>query len=328
MTAAELQAQIDQMADNMARWEITDIFFQVRPMGDAFYPSAYFPWSAALSGTQGVAPDGNFDVLQAWITAAHSRGMRLHAWVNPYRLGAPPNANSIIATQNPDLVVTHRNALYLCPGNPASLDLILSGIEEILLNYNVDGIHFDDRFYPLINAGDTFNDQRSFERYGNGMELGDWRRENINKLIRRTHALSRYHGVTFGVSPFAIWQNSSSDPRGSNTSGGESYNMMFADTLRWVQNGYIDYIAPQIYWHSGHPQACWDAVLDWWVQITRDTSVYLYIGIAVYRQFDANRFPQWQQGNTLAMQEYETRNNPNADGVIFFRYEHMVMWMD
>jgi len=320
MTASQLQAQIDGMADNMLAWEITDILFQARSMGDAFYPSDYFPWSALLSGTQGVAPHEAFDVLQAWIDAAHSRNMRLHVWVNPYRLGT----ENMLAEQHPELIVSHSGILYFCPGNPQSLEIILAGIDEIARNYNIDGIHFDDRFYP----GREFNDTVSFERYGGDLTLDDWRRENVNRLIRETQAIARYHNVMFGVSPFAIWQNDTTHPNGSATSGNESYHAMYADTLAWVQRGYIDYIAPQIYWHRGHEAACWDAVLDWWVAVTQDTYVHLYIGIAVYRQFDADRFPQWQEADTLNMQRDVTHNHDDIDGVIFFRYMQMSLWLD
>jgi len=326
MTADELQASINEMADNMLRWETTDIFFQVRSMGDAFYPSEIFPWAASLSGTQGVAPDGEFDVLRAWIDAAHARGMRLHAWVNPYRLGAPganPRSANLLTYQFPHLIVEHANALYFCPGNPESLEIVLAGIEELARNYNLDGIHFDDRFYPSAN----FNDSASFAEFGGDMTLEDWRRENVNSLVRQTQAIAHAHGMIFGVSPFAIWQNSATDPRGSATNGAQSYHLMFADTLRWVENGYVDYIAPQIYWHQGHPLACFDAVFDWWLDVTADTGVMLYIGIAAYRQFEPSRFPYWQIGDTLNWQEYVTRNTDGVDGVIFFRYVSMHEWL-
>jgi len=325
LTPAEHRAEINDILTRAANQGINAVFVQVRPMGDALYASEIFPWSHLLTGTQGIAPADGFDPLEYWITAAHSRGIEVHAWLNPYRVTFPnmaiTNPAELAANHparlNPGLVIAYNNSLFFDPGNPAARQLIVDGVEELLRNYNLDGIHLDDYFYPSRN----FPDQAMFARYGAGMDLHDWRRENVNTLIRElqqiTHEINPR--ASFGVSPFAIWQNNDRDPRGSATRGLESYHSHYADTRLWVLEGWVDYIVPQIYWIEGNPAACYEAVLSWWEDLVQGTNVRLYVGLAPYREVLA-----WQGwGGQIIRQLERNARSPVVSGSIFFRERFM-----
>jgi len=325
LTPAQNRAEIDDILTRAANQGINAVFVQVRPVADALYRSEIFPWSHLLTGTQGVAPADGFDPLEYWITAAHARGIQVHAWLNPYRVTFPnqqiTNPAQLSATHparlNPDLVIAYGTGLFFDPGNPAARQLIVDGVEELLRNYNLDGIHLDDYFYP----GRYFPDQATFARHGGGMQLYDWRRENVNILIRDLQRITHQTrpGAVFGVSPFAIWRNSQNDPQGSATNGNESYVAHFADTRRWVLEGWVDYIVPQIYWIEGNPAACFEVVLTWWEDLVAGTDVRLYIGLAPYREIEGR--PGWE-GQIIRQMERIARS-PVANGSIFFRERFM-----
>ena len=331
LTPAEHMTEINDMLHRAANQGINAVFVQVRPAADALYRSDIFPWSHLLTGTQGVAPANNFDPLAYWIQQAHALGIEVHAWINPYRVTFPnqhiTNPAQLAANHparlDPSLVVAYRTSLFFDPGNPAARQLIVDGAAEILRNYNIDGIHLDDYFYPSR----TFPDHASFARYGGGMNRYDWRRENVNALIRDLQRVT-YEinpNASFGVSPFAIWQNNDRDPRGSATSGMESYYTQFADTRRWVTEGWVDYIVPQIYWIEGNPAACYEVVLSWWEDVVWGTGVRLYIGLAPYREVNRGtdqRFANWREGEIVRQLERNARS-PVVRGSIFFRERFM-----
>ncbi|MCL1788528.1 MAG: family 10 glycosylhydrolase, partial [Defluviitaleaceae bacterium] len=331
LTPAQHRAEIDDILTRAANQGINAVFVQVRPMADALYRSDIFPWSHLLTGTQGQAPAGGFDPLAYWIEAAHSRGIQVHAWLNPYRVTFPnqniTNPAQLAANHparlDPSLVIAYGTSLFFDPGNPAARQLIVDGAAEILRNYNIDGIHLDDYFYPSQN----FPDGASFARYGAGMTLHDWRRENVNALVRELQAITHEinPNASFGVSPFAIWKNNDRDPRGSATGGMESYVTQFADTRRWVVEGWVDYIVPQIYWIEGNAAACYEAVLSWWEDLVAGTDVRLYIGLAPYREatrLTDQRFANWREGEIVRQLERNARS-PVVNGSIFFRERFM-----
>ena len=325
LSPAELRREIDGILERSVAWGINAVFVQVRPAADALYQSDIFPWSHLISGVQGQAPAEGFDPLAYWIERGHALGIEVHAWLNPYRVTFPnqriTDPASLSANHparlNPSLVIAYNNALFFDPGNPAARQLILDGVAELLENYDLDGIHLDDYFYPSRN----FPDQATFARYGGGMDLHDWRRENVNTLIRDLQ--TTVHGINpsarFGVSPFAIWMNDGTDPRCSATRGMESFHQQYADTRRWVLEGWVDYIVPQIYWFTGFEVACYEVVLSWWEDVVDGTDVSLYIGLAVYREVD-NR-PNWS-GEILRQLERNDRSDI-VRGSIFFRERHM-----
>jgi len=325
LSNAELRAETDAILARAVSQGINAIFLQVRPTADAFHRSEIFPWSHLLSGTQGEAPADGFSPLEYWITRAHALGIEVHAWLNPYRITFPNQhitdpanlSENHPARLNPSLAIAYGTSLFFDPGNPAARQLILDGVEELLRNYNLDGIHLDDYFYPSRN----FPDGATFARYGAGMDLHDWRRENVNELVRGLQTTVRETNprARFGISPFAIWKNEGSNPLGSATRGNESFHSMYADTRLWVTEGWLDYIAPQIYWFEGNPAACYEIVLTWWEDLVRGTDVSLYIGHSVYREV-----LEWQnwQGEIVRQLERNARSDV-VRGSIFFRERHM-----
>lgn len=331
LSAEQLKAQIDAIMQDAAQWGMNTVVFQVRPACDALYDSSLFPISNVIS-TTGALPDG-FDPLDYAIESAHARGLALHAWVNPLRVttgstDAPAQDMEALpenspARQHPEWVVAYADGrLYLDPGHPEVRQLVADGVAEILNQYEVDGIHFDDYFYPYPVEGADFDDAVSFETYGGDMPLDDWRRSNINDLILRVHTLAQEKGVPFGVSPFAVWRNQSSDPLGSATAAGvETYCDLYADTRMWVKEGMVDYICPQIYWSFEQEPAPFDTVFDWWADCVRDTQVQLWVGHAFYKQ--GTDQPGWDDAQQTARQLEYVSANAEYDGSLFFRYGHV-----
>lgn len=320
-----LKAEADEIINNCADMGITDIFFQVRPASDSFYKSDIYPWSQWLTGAQGVAPDNNFDPLQYWIDNAHSKGMKLHAWINPYRVTNNTNltlndlAYTSPARQHPEWVVSHEGKLYFDPAIPDVQNLVVSGIEEIVNNYNVDGIHMDDYFYP----GSTFNDSASYAKYGNGMDKDNWRRENVNTLVNNIHSKikSANKDIEFGISPVGVWANKKNNPLGSDTYGSESYYKNYADTRKWALEGWIDYIAPQIYWEIGNKTIDYKTAVMWWADTLKDCNTKLYIGLADYKCDGVSSDSAWYNGKAISNQIALNKTIPKVSGEIHFRYK-------
>ena len=273
------------------------LIFQVRANGDAVYLSRYNPFSHWISGQAGKTL-GNFDPLPYMVRECRRNGIEFHAWLNPYRItGSTPLSKSKFlntlparhpARLRPDLVLASRNpngtwALQYDPGRPEVVNHILNTVDEILSRAPVSAIHFDDYFYPYtpLQPG---TDMRSFLRYNpRRLSLEDWRRENVNYLIAKVSRLCRSRQVAFGVSPFGIWANLKNKRNGSLTGGMQAREDIFADTLLWVQKGYLDYIIPQIYWPFSHPKAAYGALTDWWVRVARCyPETALYIGHGLY----------------------------------------------
>lgn len=320
-----LKSEADTIINNCADMGITDIFFQVRPASDSFYKSDIYPWSQWLTGSQGTAPDNNFDPLQYWIDQAHSKEMKLHAWINPYRV--TNNANLTIndlainnpARQHPEWVIAHEGKLYFDPAIPEVQNLVVSGVEEIVKNYNIDGIHLDDYFYP----GSTFNDSGSYAKYGNGMDKNDWRRENVNTLVNKLHnkIKSIKSDVEFGISPVGVWANKKNNPLGSDTYGSESYYKNYADTRKWAIEGWIDYIAPQIYWEIGNKTIDYKTAVLWWADTLKDCNTKLYIGLADYKCDGVAQSSPWYNGAAINKQIALNKTIDKVSGEIHFRYK-------
>ena len=320
-----LKSEADTIINNCADMGITDIFFQVRPASDSFYKSDIYPWSQWLTGSQGTAPDNNFDPLQYWIDQAHSKGMKLHAWINPYRVTNNTNltindlAISNPARQHPEWVIAHEGKLYFDPAIPEVQNLVVSGVEEIVKNYNIDGIHLDDYFYP----GSTFNDSGSYAKYGNGMDKNDWRRENVNTLVNNLHnkIKSIKSDVEFGISPVGVWANKKNNPLGSDTYGSESYYKNYADTRKWAFEGWIDYIAPQIYWEIGNKTIDYKTAVLWWADTLKDCNTKLYIGLADYKCDGVAQSSPWYNGAAINKQIALNKTIDKVSGEIHFRYK-------
>lgn len=323
-----LKGEAVEILDRAADMGLNAIFLQVRPTADAMYKSKLFPWSKYLTGSQGLAPDNGFDPLEFWITEAHKRGIELHAWINPYRITKKTSKEAkhdfaSLSPSNParlrsDLVVKHTDGnLYFNPGIPEVRQLVIDGVLEIVDNYDVDGIHFDDYFYP----GKDFNDKAAFAKYGAGYgNIDDWRRANVNALISDLSKALKQHPkkVRFGISPFGIWANKSANPLGSDTNGMQSYYDQYADTRKWVKDGLLDYIAPQLYWNIGYKAADYSKLLSWWSDTVSGTGVDLYIGQAAYRCGGTDPASPWYGVSELERQLQLNEKYPQVAGSIFF----------
>ena len=322
-----LKSQLTQVLDNCKDMGFNAVFFQVRPCGDAFYKSSIFPWSKYLTGTQGLAPDDDFDPLEFAVTEAHNRGMQLHAWINPYRITNNPADNQYLAKSNPavlnpGLVMTDSDGkMYYNPGDSGSIDLIVRGAAEIAENYDVDGIHMDDYFYPSSDFSDDTTYSFYKDKYPN---KADWRRANVDKLVETMN--EKLHSIKpeiqFGISPRGIWANKSDMAEGSDTRGGGSYTAIYADSRKWVKEGWVDYIMPQIYWNIGYEIADYTTLCNWWSDVVRGTGVKLYIGEAAYRTTSSS-IPAWtgESGtNELRTHILDGRNNPEIGGYCCFTY--------
>ena len=291
--ASKLKAEADTILDNCKSMGMTAIILQVRPSGDALYPSNIYPWSKYLTGSQGTAPSGGFDPLQYWIDGAHSRGMELHAWLNPYRVtkGGESEWNSLSSTnpakQHPEWTVKYSDGnYYLNPGLPEVRQLVIDGAVEIVQNYDVDGIHLDDYFNDAIHKADP--------------------------------------SVSFGVSPAGIWANKSSNSLGSATSGNQTYSAHYADTRKWVKEGWLDYICPQVYWYIGQSNANYEVLANWWADVVSGTDVKLYMGMADYKAGETSTSSPWYGIAAIQDQMALNQTIPEIDGEIHFRYKFLL----
>lgn len=326
-----LKKEITEMLENIQEMGFNTVYFQVRPAADAFYKSNIFPWSKYLTGNQTMSPLENFDPLEYIITEAHQRNIEIHAWINPYRVTMKNSDLDELALNHPALmhpewVVGYgsgdRVKHYFNPGIPEVEKMVLCGVSEIIENYDVDGIHLDDYFYP----GKSFNDYDTYIKHGSEYDnIDDWRRNNINNLVKRMYKLikAKDQRLAFGVSPFAIWANNNSNPLGSDTRGKESYYTMYADTREWVKAGYLDYIMPQIYWNIGYEIADYEKLLNWWSDVVADTDVNLYVGQAAYRAGNSDPNSPWYGVEQLRSQVNLNRATDNVGGYAMFRYRSL-----
>ncbi len=277
---AKQKQEYIELLDRLQEVGMNTVFVQVRPKADAFYKSNINPWSDILTGTQGQNP--GYDPMEFMIEETHKRGMEFHAWLNPYRVTTTgTDVNALAPTHparlNPNLTMAYNNRLYYNPELEEVKAHITDTVVEIVKNYDVDGIHFDDYFYPShypLPAGETKDGQ-----------VANMRRQHINEMVERVYhnikAIDK--NVEFGISPIGIWKNQKSDINGSNTDGGEGYYSVFADAKAWINGGYIDYIMPQIYWEIGHAKADYATLVEWWSDVVRGTGVDLYIGQGIYK---------------------------------------------
>lgn len=313
-----------QILENVKKWNMNAVFVQVKPVGDAFYPSKYAPWSEYLTGTQGINP--GYDPLKFMVDEAHKRGIEFHAWFNPYRLtmngGIEKLSSNNIGRKKPEWTVMYGGKLYLNPGIPEVNDYVVDSIMEVVKNYDIDGVHMDDYFYPYKVKGQEYPDSTQYKKYGrNFSSIGDWRRNNINMLVQKLNKSIKNEksDVSFGISPFGVWRNASTDPiKGSNTRAGiQNYDDLYADILKWMENSWLDYVAPQIYWNQGFEVAEYNTLVNWWSNNAKKTKTDLYIGQAAYKVKD------WTNSNELTNQINYNRRFSEVKGSIFFSYKSL-----
>ena len=288
LSTAAMQQTLSQQLDVLQRDGVNAIIFQVRPECDALYDSRIEPWSRFLTGVQGRAPQPFWDPLAWMIAECHKRGMELHAWINPFRAktkGTTQLAANHIAMLRPGSYFTYDNQYILNPALQENRDYICRVADDIVSRYDIDGFHIDDYFYPYPAAGQQIPDQQLYAANPGGFKtIGDWRRNNVNLFVKQLGETihKRKPWVKFGVSPFGIYRNQTSDPKnGSATRGLQNYDDLYADVLMWVNNGWIDYCVPQIYWQIGHPTADYETLIRWWDK--HSNARPLYIGEDVER---------------------------------------------
>ena len=285
----QIQSMLSKQLDELERDGVNAIIFQVRAECDALYESQLEPWSKFLTGIQGQAPNPYWDPLAWMVEQCHKRGMEIHAWINPYRAKhgstsmSQVSKNSVVVKQ-PNLCFSYDNLVLLNPGLQESADYVCKVAADIVSRYDVDGFHIDDYFYPYPVAGKQIPDQALFQQNSHGYwKIGDWRRDNVSRFVKQLgetiHHIKPW--VKFGVSPFGIYRNKKNDPNGSDTRGLQNYDDLYADVLMWINNGWVDYNIPQIYWEIGHPAADYDNLIHWWAK--HAASRPLFIGQDVMR---------------------------------------------
>ncbi|HOY05311.1 MAG TPA: family 10 glycosylhydrolase [Saprospiraceae bacterium] len=323
--------EFDSLLDVLKAMNMNAVFVQVRPSGDAMYRSPNVPWSKFLTGQQGVPPpDSTYDPMEYMIKAAHDRRMEFHAWLNPYRatldldtaaLSPMHPLRSLPANRKAQWFFRYGRRYYFNPANPSVQQYLVNVVKDIVLRYDVDGIHFDDYFYPYKEAGETLNDYNEFASDPRGFSMiEDWRRDNISRLVSAvsTNIRKIKPYVRFGIGPFGVWRNRDRDPvMGSDTRAGVTcYDDLYADVLLWMKNGWIDYVAPQLYWSIGFVPADYEKLVDWWGKNTYGKQ--LYIGHAAYKINNAPNDINWTRPDEIKRQINLNRSNPNVNGSIFF----------
>ena len=317
LTSDELRAEIDAMIALCERVGFNTLIFQARPASDAFYESGIYPSSYYLTGEQGADPP--FDVLAELTAAAHQKDIAVIAWVNPYRVqktGAFELSAGNPAALHPEYCVEYGGVTYYDPGLPEVREMIARGCAEIASGYDVDGILFDDYFYPYPKDGEAFDDAATYAKYGGGAALADWRRENVNETVRLSYEAVKAADpiCSFGIAPFGIWSNDNGRNGGSQTRGLDAYNDIFCDALAWAKEGYVDFLAPQIYWSFDTDVARYDLLCDWWADALRDTGVVFLTSNAAYK------VSEWTDDLELAKQIGYNRSTGACAGEFIYGY--------
>ena len=318
---SEQQKYIEEQLDLLLEAGCNAVIFQVRPTADALYKSELEPWSAWLTGKRGKAPSIDWDPMLYAIEQAHKRGMEFHAWLNPYRVTS--NAKEVLPSEHmvnkePHRFVKFNGQIFFDPAYPENREFICDVVRDIVARYDVDGIHIDDYFYPYPANGKKFEaDDASYKKFGNGMERKAWRRNNVDLLIEKLHTTIKNEKdwVRFGVSPFGIWRNKNSDPRGSESNGLQNYDDLYADVLLWAHNGWVDYLAPQLYWTLDMKAAPSRHLAKWWND--NANGVDIYIGQDVQRTM-TNADPGNNDSNELDTKVKLSRVLPNVKGNIWW----------
>ncbi len=331
LSKSELMAELDAIVETVADAGLDTIFFQVRPSSDALYKSEIFPVSRYLSGEGKLT----LDCLEYIIEAAEKKDIKVHAWINPLRVAVGGTTDDLKdgnpAKDNPRWCVKYSDGkIYYDCGIPEVRELIAEGVREIVENYDVAGIVFDDYFYPYPyyetdDAGNrvvaAFSDSDTFNEYGTDYDdIGDWRRDNVNSLVKLCYETVKNadKNCIFGVSPFGIWKNGYGDESGSATRGSQSYFDIYCDSVKWAQEGYVDYLAPQLYWTADNTAASYTALTAWWSAVLAETDVPLLISHAAYR------YSEWEEPSGIMLSQVENAKTYEVyKGSIYYGYEEI-----
>ncbi|KQX11199.1 hypothetical protein ASC82_20170 [Streptomyces sp. Root431] len=324
LTAAEQRAELLAHLDTAVERRLNTVVLQVRPTADALWPSPYEPWAQYLTGTQGRDP--GWDPLGTAVEEAHARDLELHAWFNPYRVANHTDPARLVADHparlHPEWVLPYGGKLYYNPGLPEVRGFVQDAMLDALRRYDIDAVHWDDYFYPYPVAGQVFADDEAYARYGGDFpDKASWRRNNTDLLVSEMSARikeTKKH-VAFGISPFGVWRNIATDPEGSDTRAGvQTYDDLYADTRKWIREGWIDHVVPQLYWNIGLPAADYAKLLPWWDEVVRGTGVGLYVGEALYKAGDPAQPAAWQDPKELSRHLELAARHPSVGGHCFF----------
>lgn len=324
LSSQQQQEELIEYFDLFKEMNFNAVILQIRPTADAFYISEYEPWSIYLTGDQKNSPNPPYDPLAFAIKEAHQRGMELHAWLNPYRVLQDTAdirymSPDHIYFKQPELFVQHGKKLYFDPAYPETRDFLAKVVKDIVIKYDLDGIHFDDYFYPY----NDFEDSLSFSIHPRGYDKENkmaWRRENVNlviEMIRETIKSVKPY-VKFGISPYAVWRNLKEDPRGSDTKSYSytNYDHLHADVLYWMEKGWLDYVLPQLYFNIGYENADFEVLANWWQDYSHGTPVYG--GLGTYRLDSTAKNEAWRTAKEIEKQALLLRKMPSYQGVCYF----------
>ncbi|MCX5389629.1 glycoside hydrolase family 10 protein [Streptomyces sp. NBC_00094] len=329
LTAQEQRAELLAHLDTAVERRLNAVVLQVRPTADALWPSPYEPWAQCLTGTQGRDP--GWDPLGTAVAEAHARGLELHAWFNPYRVANHTDPARLVADHparlHPEWVLPYGGKLYYDPGLPEVRRFVQDAMLDAVRRYDLDAVHWDDYFYPYPVAGQVFADDATYARYGGDFpDKASWRRNNTDLLVSEMSARikeTKKH-VAFGMSPFGVWRNRATDPEGSDSRAGvQTYDDLYADTRKWIREGWIDHVVPQLYWHIGLPAADYAKLLPWWDAVVRGTGVGLYIGEALYKAGDPAQPAAWQDPKELSRHLELAASYPSVGGHCYFAAKEM-----
>jgi uncharacterized lipoprotein YddW (UPF0748 family) len=317
------QELIDYL-DTIQSNNMNAVIFQIRPSADAFYYSEIENWSRWLAGENGKIPNPFYDPLEFLIKEARKRCIEVHVWLNPYRALTNITNDKIpekhICNRHPEWFIDYGNKRYFDPGIPAVQNYICEIVKDIVNRYDIDAVHFDDYFYPYKIAGVEFPDHTTFKKFNsNFKDINAWRRENVNSVIKQiaqTIKNEKPH-VRFGISPFGVWRNKKDDPRGSDSKALQTnYDHLHADVLNWINNKYIDYLVPQLYWRIGNNILCFDKMTQWWQQYSK--TVDLYIGHGLYNMKKTAKHSSWRTTKEIEDQLNICREAPLVKGSVFY----------
>lgn len=323
LSAEEQQKEIILMLDQFQKLKFNAIFVQVRPTSDVFYYSELEPWSKFLMGVQGEHPKPFYDPLKFIVEEAHKRCLEVHAWMNPYRVSMDTDKKMLhrsnLFFKKPYLFVEYGGKYYFNPGLEETRLHLNRVVREVVEKYDIDAIHFDDYFYPYRVANKEFPDEKTFKENSRGFSCKeDWRRDNVNLIIKelRQTIKSVKPWVEFGISPFGVWRNSDKDSRGSETRAGlTNYDDLYADILKWLEEGYIDYVVPQLYWEIGKRVADYKVLVEWWSENNFNRNLYVGLFASGLGQ---NKSLAWNEGNELVRQMELNKNYSAVQGVALY----------
>ncbi len=324
LSTYEQKKEMIRLLDELQANNINTVIFQARPSADVYYESSIEPWSMWLSGRQGIAPSPYYDPLQFVIDECHKRCMEVHVWLNPYRVLNYDDVSLFnkdhLFFKRKELFVKYGNKYYFNPGLKDTQEHLTTIVKEIVKKYDIAAIHFDDYFYPYPVAGENFPDNCTYQNNPRGFSCkNDWRRDNVTEIIKQlNHTIKSIKPwVEFGISPFGVWRHKAQDPLGSGTTQSlTNYDHLYADILKWLKEGYIDYVVPQLYWEIGRKNFDYSVLVDWWAKNAYNSN--LYIGLFA-SGFEISNAQAWKKPNELIRQMDLNKIYPQIQGEVFFR---------